>query len=462
MKVDPKKLFEIHSSVIEKKITQRRFHHADIEPLITDLENYPLFEVNPVGKSFENRTIYSIKSGNGNTSVLLWSQMHGNESTATMALLDIFNFFKENDLLADFKKIILDNLTLYFIPMLNPDGAERFQRRNALGIDLNRDALKLQSPESQLLTGFRNNIKADFGFNLHDQDNNHGAGKSGNPATISFLAPPVDYQKSVNDTREKSIRIIGLLYTILKDFIPGHVGRYSDDFEPRAFGENVQMAGTSTILMESGGYRGDPEKQFIRKLNFVTLLSALFCIANGDYQNVDTATYFQIPQNKKLMFDFIIRNARIQSGQTVDIGINRNEKELPESRSYYYHSQIDEIGDMSIFHGYEEFDAEGMNVKPGKIYSQILDSVDEIENLDILKLLRNGYTSVKMKPSFHLPKYLSTPLHIMTRDSENTIETEKNPNFLLYKNEQLRYVVVNGFMYDVLSKEMTIPNGIIS
>ena len=44
---------------------------------------------------------------------------------------------------------ILSSLTLYVVPMLNPDGAERFQRRNAQGIDINRDALSLQTPEGQ-------------------------------------------------------------------------------------------------------------------------------------------------------------------------------------------------------------------------------------------------------------------------------------------------------------------------
>ena len=48
---------------------------------------------------------------------------------------------------------ILSSLTLYVVPMLNPDGAERFQRRNAQSIDINRDALRLQTPEGQRAEG---------------------------------------------------------------------------------------------------------------------------------------------------------------------------------------------------------------------------------------------------------------------------------------------------------------------
>ena len=68
--------------------------------------------------------------------------MHGDEPTATQAIFDIFNFLQSEDF-QDEKDAMLSNLTVHFLPMLNPDGAERFQRRNLLGIDINRDAIAI-------------------------------------------------------------------------------------------------------------------------------------------------------------------------------------------------------------------------------------------------------------------------------------------------------------------------------
>ncbi|MGI9542228.1 MAG: M14 family zinc carboxypeptidase, partial [Cyclobacteriaceae bacterium] len=70
-----------------------------------------------IGKSVEQRNLYRVSAGIGKTQVLLWSQMHGNEPTATMALMDIFRFL-DSDPLAN---KLLQNLRLHFIPMLNPD-----------------------------------------------------------------------------------------------------------------------------------------------------------------------------------------------------------------------------------------------------------------------------------------------------------------------------------------------------
>ena len=59
------------------------------------------------------------------------------------------------------------------------------------------------------------------------------------------------------------MKIIVFMNDILQKYAPGQVGRYNDDFEPRAFGDNIQKWGTSTILIESGGYPNDIEKQEI-------------------------------------------------------------------------------------------------------------------------------------------------------------------------------------------------------
>ncbi len=79
--------------------------------------------------------------------------------------------------------------------MLNPDGADRFRRRNDLDIDINRDALRLQFPESKILRKIQLETKPKFAFNLHDQSTRYTAGNGYKVATISFLAPAYNYEK---------------------------------------------------------------------------------------------------------------------------------------------------------------------------------------------------------------------------------------------------------------------------
>src|SRR3954465_6491690 len=96
------------------------------------------FILEQVGASLEGRSINMVTMGSGPFRVLLWSQMHGDEPTATAALFDVFEYFGKHRSDPAVQRI-LASLTLYIVPMLNPDGADRFQRRNAQGIDINRD-----------------------------------------------------------------------------------------------------------------------------------------------------------------------------------------------------------------------------------------------------------------------------------------------------------------------------------
>ncbi len=351
----------------EKSLKNRRFKHRDILPLIDNLRSKSIFEVAELGKSTEGREIFVIKAGKGKTKVLLWSQMHGNEPTATQALFDIFNFLCIADELNDVKEKLFNELTLYFIPMVNPDGAEVFKRRNALDIDPNRDAAKLQGVETRLLKEFRDKIEPQFGFNLHDQAIYYTAGATKKPATMSFLTPSFNKEQEIDKSRVASMELIVLMNKVLQQRIPGQVGRYDDAFMPTAFGDNMQLWGTSTILFEAGGYKNDPEKQYVRELNFISILTALYAIAYDYPHNFELMDYFKIPENKKeKLFDLLIRNASIKkNGQLfkIDIGVRRQEIDNQDFTGFTYKGKIEDIGDLTYFYGYQEIDASGLQVK---------------------------------------------------------------------------------------------------
>ena len=134
-----KKIMKDYATYYESFLTTRRIKHTDIKALISKLDPNQ-FNISVCGHSFENREIYLIQYGHGETKIFFWSQMHGNEATATRSLFDFMNFLSAKDEFDDFRETIKSKFSIYVLPMLNPDGAERFIRRNAVNIDLNRDA----------------------------------------------------------------------------------------------------------------------------------------------------------------------------------------------------------------------------------------------------------------------------------------------------------------------------------
>ncbi|MBF8964669.1 peptidase M14 [Pontibacter sp. FD36] len=461
-------LYHSHHKYKESALRHRRFRHRDIVPLIEQLQEQSAFEVQVAGHSVQGRSIYLIKAGTGKTKVMLWSQMHGDEPTATMALFDLLHFLNQTDELDAIRKHILEHLTLYIVPMLNPDGAEMYTRRNALGIDMNRDALRLQSPESELLKQLRDQFEPAFGFNLHDQSRYYTAGYTARPATISFLAPAYDHARNINTVRERAMRTIAGMDHVLQQFIPGQVAKFNDEHEPRAFGDNIQKWGTSVILVESGGQHGDPEKQHIRQLNFTAILSGLYLIAEDAYKAFELEGYDRIPENQRHLYDLVLRHVRyIENGRDtmLDIGINRLEVDAPNHLGFYHSSAVEEIGDMSVFHGYEELDASGLTLVPGKVYEQPIDSLDDLTSELGAELLSQGFTTIRVK---HLPGVLpdptSLPLNVTGIASivNHQLALDEPANFILKDaQDQARYAVLNGFVYDLQGDRPELFHGIL-
>jgi len=455
-----KLIFDNYGKYLEKSIAHQYLKREDIVPIIENLKSEKLFEVSKLGESVEGREINLIKCGTGPVKILLWSQMHGNEPTATMALMDMFRFLTASDDFDEIRKTILTNTTLYFVPMLNPDGAERFERRNALNIDLNRDALRLQSPEAIILKNIRDEIEADFGFNLHDQSTLYSAGVSSNQASISFLAPAYNWEKEVNDVRKNAMKVIVQMNKVLQQFIPNKVGKYNDTFEPRAFGDNIQKWGTSTILIETGGYPNDVEKQFLRKMNFIGILSSIKSIAEKTYEKESIDDYYAIPDNKRYLFDLIIRNAQVNFFNklyTVDIGINRTRRYEGDDKTSQYQGYIAEFGDMSTFYGYDEFDANGMVAQPGKIGEKTV----KLKSKQIKKLHKEGILAIPIDESYE-SNYTALPINFYNGTApEFKVRLGAAANFSLVNEGEIKAVVVNGFLYNLDMKESNVGNGIV-
>ena len=270
-----------------------------------------------VGFSVLNQPIYAHNIGKGTNKILLWSQMHGNESTSTRALYDLFSYLYSTE---GFK--ILDNSTLMIIPQLNPDGANAYTRLNANAVDLNRDAKALTQPESIALKGVFDDFLPDFCFNLHGQSSIFAAGVMGKPATLSFLSPAADEAKSITPARKKAMQLIVAIHKSLKGDIPKSIGRYDDTFNCNCVGDNFTSLGVPTLLYEAGHYALDYDRNFTKKMILKALIEGLKAISNEQYLNQSVDQYEQIPENQKNYVDIIIKNVNIKT----DKGIFENQE----------------------------------------------------------------------------------------------------------------------------------------
>lgn len=329
-----------------------------------------VFSFEQIGESVEGRSLHHVAFGRGPFRVLMWSQMHGDEPTATSALLDVFEYVhrrREDPVVVR----LLDRLTVHVVPMLNPDGAERFERRNAQGIDMNRDALLLQTPEGRALKQLRDRFDPRVGFNLHNQNWRTSVGRPPQPAAMSLLAVAFDEARSENEGRILAKKVCAVIRDTLEPMAPGRLGRYDDEFEVRAFGDNVTLWGTSVVLIETGPWPGpEPDRALVR-LNFVGLLTALDALASGRVHDADPARYESLPINESRLFHTLITNARIATGTGVpaftgDIGIvaTRVVRREGGRREIGWAARIEDLGDLRVFGALESIDATGLTAAP--------------------------------------------------------------------------------------------------
>ena len=340
----------------ENNLSGRRILFKDVEPLLNNLPSS--FEKTIIGKSENGIPIYKVSIGSGKTKVLIWSQMHGNESTGTKAMFDLFKFLSENN---NTSKSIIEKCTLVFIPLLNPDGAIIFTRENANGIDLNRDAVDRKAVESNILRGILDSFNPQFCFNLHDQRSIFNPEGCPNPATLSFLAPSVSEERELTQGRIETMSVIVAMNTMLQKLIPNHIGRYTDEFYPTATGDNFQKLGHNTILFEAGHFPDDYDREKTREYNFYAMLQGLYFLSISK-SFTDYKPYFNIPNNDKKYLDIIYKNLKISTENEIaitDVGIQLKFKVLDNKLKMY--KAIEQTGNLSEYFSNSVINAEKLD-----------------------------------------------------------------------------------------------------
>jgi hypothetical protein len=357
---------------LELPIQASELHHAEVVELLGQLQQLrpAALSLSIVGHSAHQRPIYSATLGRGSERLLAWSQMHGNEPTHTAVLLRLLEFLQrspEHPTAA----AILAECQLTLVPMLNPDGVELYTRRNAQQIDINRDALQLQSPEGRVLRELVVELQPQFALNLHNQNPRTAVGAPPQPAAVSLLVPPLDPEETSTPSTLAAEKLAACFRQAVEPHCLGMLSRYDADYMPRCFGEWVQQRGIATLTIEAGGGT-TPDTAPLVKLHFLGLLAVFEGIAAGSFHQLQPESYRSLPRSSEQpQFDRLVTGVQIpdlqpQSLLKTDLGINLSDPHR-QRHDLYRHGVIEDLGDLSVTSGKLTLAGEGLMGLPGRI-----------------------------------------------------------------------------------------------
>jgi hypothetical protein len=160
------------------------------------VERSPKMFLTSMGSSSEGRSIPLVVVGqlsspdpeavlaSGKTRVYVQGGIHAGEISGKEALLILLREMSNGE-----HDYWTDSLVLLIAPLYNPDGNERMsptnrrgqhgpvegmgERTNAMGLDLNRDQMKLDAPESRALVGVYNRYDPHVAVDLHTTNGSH-------------------------------------------------------------------------------------------------------------------------------------------------------------------------------------------------------------------------------------------------------------------------------------------------
>lgn len=138
--------------------------HDDQRRAVERLARSDHIDVDVVGQSNQDREIWSVRAGEGDTVVFIQGGIHGLEQHGTKALLNLMATLGNN---SQRSGEIRDALTVVAIPDLNPDGSAVPQRQNSMTWDdVEAKHPQLEgAPEAWYFSGFAPGFDVNRDFN---------------------------------------------------------------------------------------------------------------------------------------------------------------------------------------------------------------------------------------------------------------------------------------------------------
>jgi hypothetical protein len=180
-----------------------------------------------------------------------------------------------------------------------------------------------------------------------------------------------DEARSGSEGRTLTKKVCAVIRDALEPFASGQIGRYDDEFEVRAFGDNLTLWGTPVVLIETGPWPSIEPDPALVKLNFVAIVSALDALATGAVHRAKPERYESLPMNESGELYVIVKNGTVISGGGVppymaDIGIaaSRRIRDVNGKRDLQLATTIDDMGDLRTLGALRTIDATGMTIVP--------------------------------------------------------------------------------------------------
>lgn len=353
------------------------------------------------GSTLEGRTIWTLQLGRGPVRILVWSRQHGDEKICMAAHLNALNYLlaRSEDRVV---REILDGATILSVPVVNPDGMQRYIRRNSMGIDANRDAQKGITAEGKALLRLKEEFAPALALNLHDMSPRKSTQSERKLAALAVQAGPFDEWGGDNEIRRRAKRICTRMAEAAGLFALGHITRYDAPYMPRSFGDSMMKWGVPTCLVESGGWWDPGADEFVARLHFLALIAGLHAAATGSEAGANAAYYDSLPLDAgRPWFDLVVRDPLILDGAgrprfRAEIGINHNRYyRRHQHEEYRPLGTIKDLGDLSEDLGKTEIDGRGILAVPGLVGIAPALRLDEPEGTDqLLHFLEAGFTTV--------------------------------------------------------------------